>query len=57
MLALLGVETGVDLPSLMAISRDQVAQVVDHPLESSLSRADPSWVLHPSPAAQQLQGE
>jgi hydroxymethylglutaryl-CoA lyase len=54
MLALMGVETGVDLGALLEISRGQVAEVVDHPLESSLSRAEPSWVLHPSPAGQQL---
>ena len=51
----MGVETGVDLAALTAISRTQVAQVVDHPLESSLSRAEPSWVLHPFPSGQQLQ--
>lgn len=56
MLALMGVETGVDLSALLSISRDQVAGVVDHRLESSLSRAEPSWVLHPAPLAQQLQG-
>lgn len=54
MLALMGVETGVDLDAVLAISRGPVAGVVDHPLESSLSRADPSWVLHPSPAGQRL---
>jgi hydroxymethylglutaryl-CoA lyase len=54
MLALLGVETGVDLDALIDVSRDLVAPVVDHPLESSLSRAEPSWSLHPSPAAQLL---
>lgn len=55
MLALLGVDTGVDLEALTAISRDLVAPVIDHPLESSLSRADPSWELHPSPVRQVLQ--
>jgi len=55
MLELMGVETGVDLAALTAIARTQVAPVVDHPLESSLSRAAPSWVLHPSPSGQQLQ--
>lgn len=55
MLALMGVETGVDLPALLSVSRDQVAGVVDHRLESSLSRAEASWVLHPAPLAQQLQ--
>jgi hydroxymethylglutaryl-CoA lyase len=54
MLALLGVDTGVDLPALLAVSRELVAPVIDHPLESSLSRAEPSWSLNPSPAAQVL---
>jgi hypothetical protein len=55
MLDLMGVETGVDLGALLEVSRRQVAAVVDHPLESSLRRADPSWVLHPAPERQQLQ--
>jgi hydroxymethylglutaryl-CoA lyase len=54
MLALLGVDTGVDLDALLAVSRDLVAPVIDHPLESSLSRADPSWSMHPAPATQVL---
>jgi hypothetical protein len=54
MLALLGVDTGVDLDALVAVSRDLVAPAIDHPPESSLSRAEPSWSLHPSPAAQVL---
>jgi hydroxymethylglutaryl-CoA lyase len=52
MLALLGVHTGVDLAALLAVSRDLVAPVIDHALESSLSRADPSWSLHAAPTAQ-----
>lgn len=56
MLTLLGVETGVDLPALLEISRGPVAAAVDHRLESSLSRAEPSWVLHPAPDSQQLAG-
>ena len=56
MLTLMGVQTGVELPALLAVSRDQVAGVVNHPLESALSRAEPSWVLHPAPVGQQLQG-
>ncbi len=55
MLALLGVDTGVDLSAVLAISRGRVAGLVDHPLESALSRAEPSWDLHPSPAGQELQ--
>jgi len=54
MLALLGVDTGVDLDALVTVSRSLVAPVIDHPLESSLSRADPSWSLHPAPTSQVL---
>jgi hydroxymethylglutaryl-CoA lyase len=54
-LLLLGVDPGpVDLQALTRISRGPVAASVDHPLESSLSRADPSWFLHPAPARQEL---
>lgn len=54
MLELMGVRTGVDLDVLIDISRDQVARVVDHPLESSFARAEPSWRLHAIPERQQL---
>ena len=54
MLSLLGVNTGVDLDALIAIARQRVVAVVDHPLESSFQKADPSWMLHPSPSAQHL---
>lgn len=54
LLALLGVETGVDLDALIDISRRMVAPLVSHPLESTLARADPSWELLPAPAGQQL---
>lgn len=54
MLMLLGVQTGVDLDALLHVSRDLVAPVIDHRLESRLSRAEPSWVLHPAPSSQQL---
>ena len=54
LLALLGVDTGVDLDALLAIARDQVAPLVDHPLESALARADPSWRLLPAPDRQEL---
>jgi len=55
MLLLLGVDPGpVDLQALTRISRGPVAASVDHPLESSLSRADPSWFLFPAPDRQEL---
>lgn len=55
LLDLLGVESGVDLDALLEISRGPVAHAVPHALESSLSRADPSWVLHDAPDAQRLE--
>ncbi len=54
MLALLGVETGVDLDAVVTVARDLVAPVVDHPLESSLPRSGPSWQVYTAPGAQQL---
>lgn len=52
--ALLGVRTGVDLDAYLDIARQQVAALVDHPLESALARADPSWVTTAPPQRQQL---
>lgn len=52
LLELLGVGTGVDLEALTRVSREQVAGLVDHPLESAFVRADPSWRLFPAPARQ-----
>lgn len=54
LLALLGVETGVDLDQLLEIVRGQVAPLVDHPLESKLMRPDPSWQLLTPPTRQEL---
>ncbi len=51
MLELLGITTGVDLDALIRIARHEVAPVVDHSLESSFGRADPSWQLYPHPDA------
>jgi hydroxymethylglutaryl-CoA lyase len=56
MLGLLGVETGVDLETVRRIARGAVTAAVDHPLESSLSRANPSWILSEPPTRQQLPG-
>lgn len=54
LLELLGVDTGVDLDALIRIARDLVAPVVDHPLEGSFARAEPSWHLHTTPERQEL---
>ncbi len=55
LLALLGVETGVDLDALVDVARTRVTAVVDHALESSFEKADPSWRLYPAPKTQVLQ--
>lgn len=54
LLDLLGVRTGVDLGALLDLSRGTVRSLVDHPLESSLDRADPSWELVAPPTSQRL---
>ena len=54
LLSLLGIETGVDLDALIRIARQQVRPAVQHRLESSFERADPSWRLHPAPERQVL---
>lgn len=54
LLDLLGVRTDVDLDALVRLSRQTVRGLVDHPLESSLDRADPSWVLFDPPTSQQI---
>lgn len=55
MLDLLGVRTGIDLDAVVSLSRQTVRSLVDHPLESSLDRANPSWVLFDPPHSQDLQ--
>jgi len=54
LLELLGVETGIDLDTLIAIARGPVRRAVGHRLESSFERADPAWVLHTPPDRQVL---
>lgn len=54
LLSLLGVETGVDLDALLDVARTRVVGVVDHALESSFEKADPSWRLHTAPDKQVL---
>jgi hydroxymethylglutaryl-CoA lyase len=54
MLALLGVQTRVDLDAVIAVARDLVAPVIDHPLESSLPRSGPSWQVYAGPGGQKL---
>lgn len=54
MCALSGIETGTELDPYLHIARDLVAPVIDHPLESKHSRAEPSWVTFPAPDRQQL---
>lgn len=54
LLALLGIDTGVDIDALLAVARGPVAASVGHRLESTLARADPSWHLIPAPRHQEL---
>jgi hydroxymethylglutaryl-CoA lyase len=53
MLGLMGVRTGVDLDSMLAVARD-VREVVGHPLESAVVRAGKADDLHEAPQAQAL---
>lgn len=54
LLDLLGVRSAIDLEALIGLSRRTVRGLIDHPLESSFDRADPSWTLFDPPASQQL---
>jgi hydroxymethylglutaryl-CoA lyase len=53
MLGLMGVRTGVDLDSMLAVARD-VREVVGHPLESAVARAGKADDLHEAPQTQAL---
>lgn len=57
MLALMGVDTGVDIEALLEITKRHLTNLVDHPLESAVARAGVSWALHTAPAGQQLTGQ
>lgn len=54
LLELIGIDTGVNLESLINIARGPVRSAVGHQLESSFERADPAWVLHTPPVRQLL---
>jgi hydroxymethylglutaryl-CoA lyase len=53
MLDLMGVGSGVDLDSMLAVARE-VKEVVGHPLESAVARAGKAEDLHEAPRAQVL---
>jgi hydroxymethylglutaryl-CoA lyase len=53
MLDLMGVGSGVDLDSMLAVARE-VKEVVGHPLESAVARAGKAEDLHEAPQAQAL---
>lgn len=55
LLALLGIDTGVNLDALIDIARGPVADAVRHPLVSAFAKADPSWRLYDPPTRQVLQ--
>jgi hydroxymethylglutaryl-CoA lyase len=51
----MGVETGVDLDALLAVSA-MVKQVIPHPLSSAIVQAGKPWVLQNAPGKQQKIG-
>jgi hydroxymethylglutaryl-CoA lyase len=53
MLGLMGIRSGVDLDSILAVARD-VKEVVGHPLDSAVVRAGKADDLHEAPQAQAL---
>jgi hydroxymethylglutaryl-CoA lyase len=53
MLGLMGIRSGVDLDSILAVARD-VKEVVGHPLESAVVRAGKADDLHEAPQEQAL---
>ena len=53
MLDLMGVRSGVDLDSMLAVARE-VREIVGHPLESAVARAGKADDLHEAPQAQAL---
>lgn len=57
MLALMGVDTGIDIEALLDITERHLTNLVDHPVESAVARAGVSWALHTAPAGQQLTGQ
>jgi hydroxymethylglutaryl-CoA lyase len=51
----MGVETGIDLDTLLAVS-EMVKKVIPHPLNSAISQAGKPWILKEAPAEQQKMG-
>jgi hydroxymethylglutaryl-CoA lyase len=51
----MGVETGIDLDALLAVS-EMVKKVIPHPLNSAISQAGKPWGLKEAPAEQQKIG-
>jgi hydroxymethylglutaryl-CoA lyase len=51
----MGVETGIDLDSLLAVS-EMLKKVIPHPLDSAISKAGKPWILKGAPAEQQKIG-
>jgi hydroxymethylglutaryl-CoA lyase len=52
MLDLMNIKSGVDLTTLLGITKD-VEKLVEHQLESSIHRAGPSYQIHSAPTTQQ----
>ncbi|WP_373285991.1 hypothetical protein [Marinithermofilum abyssi] len=56
MLDLMGIQNGINLTEMLAIA-DDVRQLVNHPLESTVLRAGIADQLHAAPAAQHKVGD
>ena len=48
-LELMGYDTGIDLPALLAAAR-RLPQLIGHDIPSQLAKAGPRLALHPAPA-------
>jgi len=48
MLQAMGYETGIDLQRLLTVAR-QLPAIVGHDVPAQVSKAGPTWLLHPAP--------
>lgn len=56
MLELMGIHTGVHLPSVLKLARDTLPDLVGHASNSAVATAGVSWDLHVAPTHQHLPG-
>jgi hydroxymethylglutaryl-CoA lyase len=45
----MGHDTGIELDSLLAVART-MPQIVGHEVPAQVSKAGPTWQLHPAPS-------